>query len=245
MRNLTPCDVPSDLDARWGEWLEPEWIEALDSTPFLRSCREGTVTRSVLERFLSQQFFYSRHFTRYLCALLSNVVNDADRRELTENLVDETGLGKAGGVPHSVLYQDMLKELGVDINKATPLPETQNLVQTMWESCRNPNPAVGLGALCLGAEAIVPHVYSQIVQGFESCGIPSESLSFFNIHIACDDEHAVTMKNIIEREMRSPEQRMALRCSAARVISARTRFFGAIAQDPIYEMAGSVLHAHL
>jgi len=240
---LNPCAVPSDLQARWGLWLEPEWIDSLDATPFLTACREGTITLPELENFLSQQFFYSRHFTRYLCALLSNVINEGDRRELTENLVDETGMGKAGGVPHSVLYRDMMTNLGVDWTKQKPLPETLNLVQVMWESCRNPNPAVGLGALCLGAEAIVPHVYSQIVHGFESCGISAETLNFFNIHIACDDEHAVTMKNIIEREMRGPEQFLTLRCAAARVISARARFFGALSQQRPLSLTRSEYHA--
>ncbi len=240
---LNNCVSQNDLQSRWGEWLEPEWIASLDTTPFLEACRTGSVRKTDLEVFLTQQFFYARHFTRYLCALLSNVVNEEDRRELTENLVDETGLGKAGGVPHSLLYRNMLKEMGININNYSPLPETLALVQVMWESCRNPNPAVGLGALCLGAEAIVPHVYSQIVQGFLACGISRDSLNFFNIHIACDDEHAITMKHIIEREMTSPEQILVLRCAAARVIAARSRFFRAISRPKPSVVAEGARHA--
>jgi hypothetical protein len=85
-----------------------------------------------------------------------------------------------------------------------------------------------LGALCLGAEAIVPHVYSQIVRGFESQGYTKEDLSFFYLHIGCDDEHALTMKSIIDREIITPIQKQALLCSAARVIHARARFFNSI-----------------
>lgn len=213
---------------RWDDWLERGWMECLDETPFLTACREGNVTREALMKFVAQQYFYSRHFTRYLCALLSNIEDDSDRRELTENLLDETGLGKEKGVPHSVLYRQMLEKLGVDPSRHEMLPQTRELIDVMSESCRNPNSAVGLGALCLGAEAIVPHVYTQIVQGFQSRGVPKEMLEFFLLHIGCDDEHAITMRNIIERQLVTKDQKSALRCSAARAIAARTRFFEAI-----------------
>jgi pyrroloquinoline-quinone synthase len=213
------------LETRWNTWLEPGWIAALDETPFLSRCRKGEVSSEELACFAAQQYHYSRHFTRYLCALLSNVVNEGDRRELTENLVDETGLGTEKGIPHSTIYRSMLGKLGVDPADHPVLPETQRLIDTMLESCRNPNAAVGLGALCLGAEAIVPHVYSQVVRGFEARGETRDTLEFFHLHIGCDDEHAETMKAIIEREMTSSEQKLTLRCSAARAIAARVRFF--------------------
>jgi pyrroloquinoline-quinone synthase len=221
-------ELNESTQSRWAEWLDPSWVQALDETPFLRACREGRATREQLERFLVQQYFYSRHFTRYLCALLSNVVDEEHRRALTENLVDETGLGTAKGIPHSRLYKMMMEKLGVDPSKVELHPATRDLIETMFQSCRNPNPAVGFGALCLGAEAIVPHVYSQIVQGFQAHGEGRDTLEFFYLHIACDDEHALTMKTIIEKEMQTPEQKQSLKCAAARVIAARARFFAAI-----------------
>lgn len=222
---------------RWSDLIPNEWIQSLDETPFLRSCREGTVSRGALEKFLVQQYFYSRNFTRYLCALLSNIVDDEHRRELTENLVDETGLGKVTGTPHSRIYRTMLEQLGVDPESAEMLPETRALIEVMWQSCRHPNTAVGLGALCLGAEAIVPHVYSQIVQGFLAAGESKGNLEFFHIHIACDDEHALTMKKIIEKELRTPEQKAALHCAAARAIAARARFFRALSDEEVMHVA--------
>ena len=88
---------------------------------------------------------------------------------------------------------------------------------------------VGLGALCLGAEAIVPHVYSTIISGFESVREAPENLAFFAIHIDADDAHAVTMRRIIERELaRSPQGRVDLEYGAYRAIAARVAFFDAI-----------------
>ncbi len=231
------------LNSRWSHWIDPQWIEALDETEFLSRCREGRAGVRELHTFLVQQYFYARHFTRFLCALLSNVENESDRRELTENLVDEIGLGKADGVPHSILYRNMLGAMGVDVSRHQPLPETQALIDTMFESCRNPSVAAGLGALCLGAEAIVPHLYQQIVTGFLARGEKSERLEFFHIHIACDDAHADTMRALIERRYGQADGARTLKCSAARAIASRIRFFNAIsaASTPWKE----VRHAHV
>jgi pyrroloquinoline-quinone synthase len=218
-----------DLTQRWGEYIQADWIQALDETPFLSRCRQGNASKEELNTFLVQQYYYAKNFTRYLCALLSNIDNDMDRRELTENLVDESGLGTHTGTPHSILYRHILERMGVDPKELSITQATIDLVDTMLESCKSPNAAVGLGALCLGAEAIVPHLYSQIVQGFEAKGYTKKDLDFFYLHIACDDEHALTMKKIIDREMHEPKKRSALEASAKRVIAARARFFQALA----------------
>lgn len=224
---------------RWASYIEDDWIKELDESRFLEGCRKGTVSKDELLHFLAQQYHYSREFTRYLCALLANIENEKDRRELTENLVDETGLGTVKGTPHSILYREMMKRMGVDPDKTEATSETQALIDTMLESCRNSNSAVGLGALCLGAEAIVPHVYSQIVQGFERHGYTKEDLDFFYLHIGCDDEHALTMKKIIDREIGDERKRQMLKCSARRVIAARARFFNSLsmAKERTYDAA--------
>lgn len=218
------------MSDQWNGLLEKEWLENLDASPFLQRCREGRVTLEELESFAVQHFHYSRHFTRYLCALLSNIRNDGDRLHLVDNLVDEMGLGKTTATPHSQLYREMLAKLGWTPETHTPHPETVRLVETMLESCRNPNPLIGLGALCLGAEAIVPHIYQQIIAGFRANHVDDEKLLFFKLHVECDDDHARTMKEIIERDLDTEEKRSMLKCSAARTIAARARFFGSISE---------------
>src|SRR4051812_41215677 len=84
------------LDNKWLELIDEEWVRDLDWSPFLMRCRAGLVTREELNSFLIQQNYYSRHFTRYLCALLSNMNNETDRLELTENLLEEIGFGDEG-----------------------------------------------------------------------------------------------------------------------------------------------------
>jgi pyrroloquinoline quinone (PQQ) biosynthesis protein C len=218
--------MSSCFNSVWLELLPKGSLEALDQTRFLTACRSGLVTRRELEIYLIQQHHYSRHFTRYLCALLSNLTAEEDRLALTENLFEEMGLGGLGEKPHSQIYREMLAALGLDPEMMPPLPETSALVTAMHRLCANPEPMLGLGALCLGAEAIVPHIYSQILTGLMSRGFEPEHLTFFPLHIDGDDDHALTMKAIIDRELaKHPEKKAALVEAAKECIAKRAAFF--------------------
>jgi pyrroloquinoline-quinone synthase len=220
------------IDASWDGLIRPEWIRELDETLFLTRCRERRVTRPELERFVIQQGFYSRHFTRYLNALMANLAEEYDRHALTQNLFEEMGLGEAKTTPHTQIYRDMMRTMGLRFDDAMPFDTTRHLVDTMLECCRSTNSMVGLGALCLGAEAIVPHIYSTVIQGFEAVGEPRRNLEFFTLHVSCDDEHAITMRNIIARRLQTdPRCRIDLEYGAAKTIAARIGFFNELSSD--------------
>ena len=217
------------LDRGWDSLLKPEWLNSLRATSFLSRCRTGIVSRRELEVFLRQHHYYSQHFTRYLCALISNLQNEQDRQLLTQNLFDEMGLFT--GVSHAEIYRRMLSTILPSGNDVGAFPATQALIETMLECCRNARSMVGLGALCLGAEAIVPEVYSTILNGFDAVREPRENLHFFTIHVSGDDEHARTMRNIILRELSNNSRcRYDLEYGAARAFDARVEFFEAISQ---------------
>lgn len=216
------------LDRGWDCLLKPEWLNSLRATSFLSRCRTGIVSRRELELFLIQHHHYSQHFTRYLCALISNLRNEHDRGLLTKNLFDEMGLF-TGGVSHAEIYRRMLLTILPSGSDVGVFPATQALIETMLECCRNSHAMVGLGALCLGAEAIVPEVYSTILNGFDAVREPRENLHFFTIHVSDDDEHARTMRNIIVRELsNNSRSRHDLEYGAECAIDARVEFFEAI-----------------
>jgi pyrroloquinoline-quinone synthase len=215
-----------DIEPIWATLIDAEWMDELDSTAFLSRCREGVVSLMELKAFVLQHHYYSRNFTRYLCALLSNLGAEADRLSLAFNLFEELGLGTCGQVPHTQIYRSLMQLIGVKPGDAPVLPSTQFLIDRMFVSCREPDPLVGLGALCLGAEAIVPHIYSQVVQGFRAHGIAETTLEFFHIHIMGDDAHALTMKEIIEHELVVDATKAhVLQNSARKAIYARKVFF--------------------
>lgn len=207
------------------QYIKPEWLEQLGNTPFLTRCQNREISREELDVFVQQHQIYSRCFTRFLAALLANIEDDEQRLALTQNLFDEMGLGDAGDLPHSKLYRNMMGNMGL-LPSTNPLASTQNLVDTMFECCKSPNYMVGLGALCLGAEGIVPHIYQRIVDGFLAVGESLENLQFFTLHIDCDDGHADTMNEIIACELqKSPTALLDLNYGAEKMIQARIEFF--------------------
>jgi pyrroloquinoline-quinone synthase len=206
-------------------YIKTEWLEQLSRTPFLARCRTGQISREELNNFVQQHQIYSRCFTRFLAALLANIEDDDYRLALTRNLFDEMGLGEAGNLPHSMLYLNMMDSMGL-VPCKTPSPSTQRLVDTMFECCKSPNYMVGLGALCLGAEGIVPYIYQLIVDGFLASGESLNKLHFFTLHIDCDDEHAETMNEIIDLQLqKTPSALLDLNYGAEKLIQARIGFF--------------------
>jgi pyrroloquinoline-quinone synthase len=206
-------------------YIKTEWLEQLSHTHFLARCRTGQISREELNTFVQQHQIYSRCFTRFLAALLANIEDDDHRLALTRNLFDEMGLGAAGNLPHSMLYLKMMDSMGL-VPCKTPSPSTQRLVDTMFECCKSPNYMVGLGALCLGAEGIVPYIYQLIVDVFLAAGESMNNLHFFMLHIDCDDEHAETMNKIIGLQLqKAPSALLDLNYGAEKLIQARIGFF--------------------
>jgi hypothetical protein len=164
---------------------------------------------------------------------MANLEDEGDRRALTQNLWEEMGLGDDHATPHSQIYRNMMATMGIALEGEAPGRATLGLIDTMFDCCRSPNSMVGLGAICLGAEAIVPHVYSTVIEGFKGIGEPVEHLEFFSIHVSCDDEHAITMRAIIMRKLKADRRsRIDLDYGAAKALAARVAFFNAIDNEP-------------
>jgi pyrroloquinoline-quinone synthase len=200
--------------------------------PFLERCRTGEIQRSELDRFLVQHGKYSRHFTQYLCALISQFDSGSDVTRLAANLAEELGFDEGDRVPHSRIYSEMLDSFGLDLERARTLPQTQAFIDTMFTLCRRPGGLEGLAALCFGAEAVVPSLYTRLIEGFESVGVKRDALEFFSLHVECDDGHAETMFEILERMMaRSPTARQAAIAAGKQVVDARLRMFDALSAD--------------
>jgi len=199
--------------------------------PFLAGCAQGTVTLDQLRSFLVQHGKYARYFTRYLCALISQLDEGEDVLRLAENLTEELGCVPDAQMrtPHSRIYADMLEDFDIDLAAHPVNPETQNLVDTMFMLCRQPRGTAGLGAMCLGAEGLVPALYGRIIEGFRHHDVDLARLEFFTIHIECDDGHAATMHEILARQTeKSPSCRITALNAGDIAVSARLRFFDAL-----------------
>jgi pyrroloquinoline-quinone synthase len=223
--------------------VRDSFIRDVKAHPFLNRCRHGQVPLDELTVFLTQQELYSRHFTRFLCALMSNLESNAHVYALAANLFEELGLDGKDATPHSVLFCRMLGAFGIDHrNQLQPLAGTEELVTVMYAQCRDVDYAKGLGALCLGAEALVPELYRDIVAGFEALGPQGDKIDFFRIHIECDDGHSQIMQKILEDLIDSDSRKFnVVECAARRVVEARLRFFDSIEETARKMFAGAVL----
>ncbi|MCW7537974.1 iron-containing redox enzyme family protein [Aquabacterium sp. A7-Y] len=212
------------------EQARVELVAHISRHAFLKRCRNGEVSLSALKCFLIQHGYYSRHFTRYLCALMSNLRSNDQVLCLAENLFEELGFSDEGLSPHSEVYKRMLARFGLDLDRGPPpLPATLSLIEVMAEHCRDRNPARGLGALCLGAEALVPSMYADILAGFEALGVKGTETEFFRMHVECDDGHAETMRAIMVLTAENEPSQLAVMIAAGRsLVRARGDFFSAI-----------------
>lgn len=205
--------------------LKEEMIRQLSKHPFLTQCRCGEVSQDRLNTFLVQHGRYSRNFTRYICQLMVNLESNEDVLSIFDNLFEELGFGDVNELPHSQIYRSMLKNFGLDLETQQTLPSTQRLIDTMMNFCKQPQGVYGLAALCLGAEAIVPQLYSDIVIGFVELGVDMQQLNFFTLHIECDDGHADTMLAILARLIiAKPALFEVVRHAAFLTIQARLEF---------------------
>lgn len=209
--------------------LKEEMIEQISRHPFLIECRNGRVSLERLKGFLVQQGKYSRFFTRYICQLMVNLESNEDVLDIFDNLFEEMGFGEVTEPPHSEVYRDMLKNFDLHLESHPTQAATQRLINTMMNFCKQPEGVYGLSALCLGAEAIVPSLYSDIVSGFVKQGVALEQLKFFTLHIECDDGHADTMLAILSRlVIEKPALFEVVRHAAFLMIQARLEFFDAL-----------------
>ncbi len=87
----------------------------------------------------------------------------------------------------------------------------------------------GLGALSIGAEAIVPSLYQQIVSALLLTGYPEAELKFFKIHIENDDDHAETLRDILLRHLEAePDATLRLQAAASLVVARRRELLDSI-----------------
>src|SRR5262249_2575812 len=86
-------------------------------------------------------------------------------------------------------------------------------------------PMAGSAFLSLGTEGIVARMYSILVDGMRAAGIDDGKLEFFHIHMECDDEHALTLEEMMLSYSDQPEWYSACLQAMDRALTLRYRFF--------------------
>lgn len=163
----------------------------------IRACRAGLLTKDDFKHVFAQYYRYSKNFTRYLTALMTNCESDYYRSRLSENLWEEGG-GADPDKRHAELFRRFLREsLEVDPDGIEYQSFANNFFQQYLDFCRNSTALAGSAFLSLGTEGAISRLYGYFCDGLLKAGIPEEHLLFFRLHMECDDEHAITLAELM------------------------------------------------
>ena len=190
----------------------------------------GFLTLEDCRYVFSQYFMYSKNFTRYLAALMATCDKDYYRSRLSENLWEEGG----GAVPeqrHAELFRNFLRNgLNIDIHHIQYDDPAQLFSKSYLDYCLQSHPAAASAFLSMGTEGIISRLYTVLCEGLSKAGVPEKDLHFFHLHMACDDEHALTLQEMMLSYQDEPRFMQMAEEGMMRALDLRKQFFDGLYQ---------------
>jgi pyrroloquinoline-quinone synthase len=199
--------------------------------PFYLAWTRGELSKDALTDYARQYYHHVAAFPTYLSAVHSNCEDQATRRQLLNNLIDE----EAGSPNHPELWKKFADGLGVEdaaLARTEKQPETKNLINTFRSVCSQRSTAEGLAAL-YAYESQIPSICESKIDGLRNhYGFTKpDHYEYFSVHIEADREHSAT-----EREMLScylnDQNFQSVKASVNRIL------------DALWEMLSGVCRRH-
>ena len=164
--------------------------------PFYLAWTRGGLSKEALADYARQYYRHVAAFPTYLSAVHANCDDQATRKQLLSNLIDE----EAGSPNHPELWLKFAEGLGVsdvDVRESGKWPETKNLIDTFRSVCADGSTAEGLAAL-YAYESQIPAICESKIDGLKRhYGFNNpEHYRYFTVHIDADREHSA-----VERKM--------------------------------------------
>lgn len=199
---------------------------------YLKRFEDRKVSKEHVKMFAEQYYCFSRHFARYLAALVAITPDEGARAPLIKNLGEEYGARQEekqemnAERTHPAIFRMFLRSVGIDtspdaLNAIKPLPETKLFVDK-YLNIRFLNYIEAFGALGPGTEYIVPEMYTKIREGCRGAGLSEEDVLFFSAHIELDVEHAEGIKESLLPFAQTEDHQEILRHGAIDFLDART-----------------------
>src|SRR6266403_4783728 len=166
--------------------------------PFYLAWTRGELSKEALADYARQYYRHVAAFPTYLSAAHANCDDQATRKQLLDNLIDE----EAGSPNHPELWLNFAKGLGVsqpDAQRAEQWPETKNLIDTFRSVCRDGSTAEGLGAL-YAYESQIPAICESKIDGLKKhYGFADpKHYEYFTVHLEADREHSAAERKMLE-----------------------------------------------
>ncbi|MGI8430693.1 MAG: CADD family putative folate metabolism protein [Chthoniobacterales bacterium] len=187
--------------------------------PFYLAWTRGELSRETLADYAQQYYQHVAAFPTYLSAAHAGCEDQAVRRQLLANLIDE----EAGEPNHPALWRQFAEALGVSPNEletAETWPETAALIATFRKICRAGDTGAALAAL-YAYESQIPAVSESKIDGLKKhYGFQNEeSFRYFTVHIEADREHAAVERALLAQEV-EPTKSKAASDAAGQVLDA-------------------------
>ena len=166
--------------------------------PFYLAWTRGELSKEALRDYARQYYHHVAAFPTYLSAVHAKCYNQATRKQLLSNLIDE----EAGSPNHPELWKKFARVLGVEDAehaRTEKQPETKKLIDTFRSVCGQGSTADGLGAL-YAYESQIPAICESKIDGLKKhYGFTKpEQYEYFSVHLEADRKHSA-----VEREMLS------------------------------------------
>jgi len=158
--------------------------------PFYLAWTRGELSTEALADYARQHYHHVAAFPTYLSAVHAKCDDQATRKQLLSNLIDE----EAGSPNHPELWLRFAERLGVsdvDVRSTEKQPETKNLIDTFRSVCRDRPTAEGLAAL-YAYESQIPAICESKIDGLRKhYGFNNpEHYRYFSVHIEADRAHS-------------------------------------------------------
>lgn len=165
--------------------------------PFYLAWTRGELSKEALMDYARQYYRHVAAFPTYLSAAHSKCNDQATRKQLLANLIDE----EAGSPNHPDLWLKFAEGLGVsdiDVRNTQEQPETRNLIDTFRSICGNGSTAEGLVAL-YAYESQIPAICESKIDGLKKHYRVTDPkhYEYFSVHIEADREHSAAERKML------------------------------------------------
>jgi pyrroloquinoline-quinone synthase len=199
--------------------------------PFYLAWTRGELSKEALTDYARQYYHHVAAFPTYLSAVHANCDDQATRKQLLDNLIDE----EAGSPNHPELWKKFAHGLGVqeiDLARTEKQPETKKLIDTFRAVCGQESTAEGLAAL-YAYESQIPSICESKIDGLKKhYGFTKpEHYEYFTVHIEADREHSAAEREMLSRHL-DAHNFESVKVSVNRVLEA------------LWELLSGVCHRH-
>jgi len=166
--------------------------------PFYLAWTRGQLSKEALTDYARQYYHHVAAFPAYLSSVHAKCNDQATRRQLLINLIDE----EAGSPNHPELWLHFAEALGVsqpDAQNAEKLSETKNLIDTFRSVCGDGSTVEGLAAL-YAYESQIPPICESKIDGLKKhYGFTDPKYyQYFAVHIEADREHSAAERRMLD-----------------------------------------------